>query len=295
MQHLPNQTSADVATVDRTTADRTTALVEQHLDLVHHVVFQVAARLPRHVDRDELSRAGALGLVEAARRFDAGRGVPFSGYATQRIRGAILDAVRATDWAPRSVREIARRLERVEQQLAFQLGRVPSVAETAAALDVSRDDLDRLRDDVFRSLVLTLDAPGGTDDGASAVETMADESTPEPCEELERRELHAFVRDAVAMLPERHRAVVVGSFLDERSSDDLARYLGVTVSRVSQMRTEAMEMMRQGIEAQFVEHGDASPAPSGIVARRRDRYARAITAASTCADRITLPVDLRAA
>ena len=103
------------------------ALIEEHLPLVRHVVFQVAVHFPRHVDREELATAGALGLVEAARRYDESRGVPFDRFAAQRIRGAILDAVRAADWAPRSVRTLARKLEAVEQRLATELGRVPNV------------------------------------------------------------------------------------------------------------------------------------------------------------------------
>src|SRR5215218_2090654 len=102
-------------------------LIEDHLPLVRHVVFQVAVNFARHVDREELATAGALGLVEAARRYDETRGVPFDRFAAQRIRGAILDAVRAADWAPRSVRMLARKLEAVEQRLATQLGRVPSL------------------------------------------------------------------------------------------------------------------------------------------------------------------------
>lgn len=74
-------------------------MIEDNLPLVKHIVFQVAVHFPRHVDRDELARAGALGLVEAARRYDEDRGVPFERFAAQRIRGAILDAVRAADWA----------------------------------------------------------------------------------------------------------------------------------------------------------------------------------------------------
>ena len=115
----------DVATtppVQRTQAE-VTALVEEHLALVNHVVFQVAVHFPRHVDRDELARAGALGLVEAAKRYDESRGVPFNRFAAQRIRGAIIDGVRAADWAPRSVRALARRLDQVEQNLASRLFR----------------------------------------------------------------------------------------------------------------------------------------------------------------------------
>src|SRR5215207_10301471 len=130
--------------------------IEEHLPLVRHIVFQVAVHFPRHVDREELARAGALGLVEAARRYDEARGVPFDRFAAQRIRGAILDAVRAADWAPRSVRTLARKLEAVEQRLATELGRVPSVHETAEALGMKREELSRLQDRMFRSVVLAL-------------------------------------------------------------------------------------------------------------------------------------------
>ena len=244
-----------------------TALIEEHLPLVNHVVFQVAVHFPRHVDRDELARAGALGLVEAAKRYDEARGVPFNRFAAQRIRGAIIDGVRAADWAPRSVRALARRLDQVEQTLANQLGRVPSLGETAAALDISREELDRLRDRLFRSVVLAFDSlVGDTDDEElTLVDVLTDSSSVEPCEELESRELHAYLRDAVALLPERHRMVVVGYFIEEKTSQDLARFLGVTESRVSQMRTEALAMLRQGIEAQYVGE-DASrgaPGPGG--------------------------------
>ena len=101
-----------------TRAERPAALVEEHLPLVQHVVLQVAGHFPRHVDRQELARAGALGLVEAAQRFDPSAGVPFDRFAARRIRGAILDAVRAVDWAPRSVRALGRALEAAEQDLA---------------------------------------------------------------------------------------------------------------------------------------------------------------------------------
>ena len=96
-----------------TTVDLTdmNAMIEANLPLVKHIVLQVAVHFPRHVEREELARAGALGLVEAARRYDESRGVPFDRFAAQRIRGAILDAVRAADWAPRSVRTLARKLE----------------------------------------------------------------------------------------------------------------------------------------------------------------------------------------
>src|SRR5437660_2289341 len=113
------------------------ATIEQHLPLVQHVVFQVAVHFPRHVDREELARAGALGLIEAAHRYDPARGVPFERFAAQRIRGAILDAVRAADWAPRSLRNAARSVDTTRQRLANDLGRAPTLAEMAEALNTT--------------------------------------------------------------------------------------------------------------------------------------------------------------
>jgi RNA polymerase sigma factor FliA len=220
---------------------------------VRHIVFQVAVRFPRHVDREELARAGALGLVEAARRYDGARGVPFQRFAAQRIRGAILDAVRSADWAPRSVRSLARTLEQTNQQLASTLGRPPTLDEVAEALDTTPAQVARLQDRIHRSVVLALDhhlTDGGPDE-------------PQPSEALERRELHAYVRDAVRLLPERHKLVIIGYFLEGRSSGELARFLGITESRVSQLRSEALGLLRDAINAQF---GDA---PESMPARRR--------------------------
>ncbi len=263
--------------------------IEQHLPLVKHIVFQVAVHFPRHVDREDLARAGALGLVEAARRYDDERGVPFERFAAQRIRGAILDAVRAADWAPRSVRTLARRLEAAEQRLASQLGRVPSNAEMAEELGLTRAELDRLQDRMFRSVVLALEheVNDDSDEDLTLVDVLTDPSSVEPLEELEARELLGYLRDAVELLPERQRLVIVGYFLEGRTSQELARFLGVTESRISQLRSEALEMLREGIEVQYGT-GSAQPveAPVGRVARRKAGYAQAISSASPWRDRL---------
>ena len=270
-------------------------LIEQHLPLVKHIVFQVAVHFPRHVDRDELARAGALGLVEAARRFDESRGVPFDRFAAQRIRGAILDAVRAADWAPRSVRTLARRLEGVEQRLATELGRVPSSVEMAEALGMTRDELARLQDRLFRSVVLALEheVSDSTEEDLTLIDVLCDRSAVEPLEELETRELHAYLRDAVHLLPERHRLVIVGYFLEGRTSQELARFLGVTESRVSQLRSEALAMLKEGIEAQYAGPVTDPEQSIGRVARRKATYAAAIADASPWQNRIS-PTAVRA-
>lgn len=266
-----------------------TKRIEEHLPLVKHIVFQVAVHFPRHVDRDDLARAGALGLVEAARRYDESRGVPFDRFVAQRIRGAILDAVRSADWAPRSVRTLARKLESVEQRLASELGRVPGSKEMADALGMTPKELSRLQDRMFRSVVLALEheVNDDSDEDLTLVDVLRDRGAVEPLEELETRELHAYLRDAVELLPERQRLVIVGYFLEGRTSQELARFLGVTESRVSQLRSEALAMLKEGIEAQYA-NPVADPEPAtGRVARRKANYAAAIAEASAWRNRLT--------
>ena len=263
-----------------TTVDLTdmNAMIEANLPLVKHIVLQVAVHFPRHVEREELARAGALGLVEAARRYDESRGVPFDRFAAQRIRGAILDAVRAADWAPRSVRTLARKLEATEQRLASRLGRLPTTEEMAEALSMDTNDLARLRDRMFRSVVLALEheVSDDVDDDLTLVDVLVDHAAVEPSEELETRELHAYLRDAVALLPERQRLVILGYFLEGRTSQELARFLGVTESRISQIRSEAIQMLKEGIEAQYVANSHGDPSPRGRSARRKAAYVDAI-------------------
>ncbi len=263
--------------------------IDSYLPLVEQIVAQVAVNFPRHVDRGELVRAGVLGLVEAAHRYDDARGVPFDRFAALRIRGAILDAVRAADWAPRSVRALARRVDATEQELANRLSRMPSPEELADATGTSVQELRGLRDRVFRSVVLTLDYRAGADDPDMTLgDMLSDRTAPEPDEELETRELLSYLRDAVGLLPERHRIVVVGYFLEGRSSDELARLLGVTESRVSQLRSEALVMLREGIEAQYQpEPATPEQPPSGRVGRRKNAYASAIGSSSRWQDRLT--------
>jgi len=273
-----------------------TQLIEQNLPLVKHVVFQVAVHFPRHVDREELARAGALGLVEAARRYDEARGVPFERFAAQRIRGAILDAVRSADWAPRSVRNLARKMEQTEQQLATDLGRVPNIGEMAEALGMTKAELNRLQDRMFRSVVLALDHYVAEDDedDLTLVDVLVDRTSLEPAEELEQRELHAYLRDAVHLLPERHQIVITGYFLEGRTSQDLATFLGVTESRISQLRSEALAMLREGIEAQYLGPDAEVTEPVGRAARRKATYAASIATASgwkTRLDRIAMEGD----
>ena len=271
--------------VEIDTAASRVAAIEQYLPLVRHIVFQVAVHFPRHVDREELARAGTLGLVEAAQRYDESRGVPFQRFAAQRIRGAILDAVRAADWAPRSVRNLARNLESTNARLTTDLGRRPTSDEVAAAMSTTPEQLARLQDRIHRSVVLALDHHvADAEDDSTLGELLTDVVNPEPSEELEARELLAYLRDAISLLPERHGLVVIGYFLEDKSSAELARFLGITESRVSQLRTEALEMLRDGIEAQYKAD---RPVGTTRVQRRQATFAAALAGTSEWRDRLS--------
>ena len=265
-----------------------TQLIEETLPLVKHVMYQVSVRFPRHVDKEELARAGVLGLVQAAHRYDAGRGVAFQHYAAPRIRGAILDAVRSTDWAPRSVRRAGRSIEAASDKLANDLGRIPTPAELAAEVGMAPADLADLQHQLARTVVLGLEmvvAEVEGDDEEVLLKGVLPDPGRGPDEELVDRELHAYLRDAVDVLPERHRLVIKGYFFEGRTSEELAAELGVTVSRVSQLRTEAFGMIRDGIAAQYrdpqYDTDPGEPYRSKNATMRRGAYVSAIAAHRT--------------
>lgn len=250
------------------------------LPLVQYAVSDLTGRLPAHLDRDDLVSAGLLGLAQAARSWDPGRGVTFERYARVRIRGALLDELRSVDWATRSVRAGARLVQAAAERLSTSVGGTASSEQVARELGIPVAQVQRVLAEVDRAKVQHLDAL--VVDGEAPVTPAADD---EPAARLLHRELLGYLRDAVVALPERLRKVVVEYYFDERQMQDIAADLGVTESRVSQMRTEALNMLRQGIEAQY-EAGEPEPA-EGVVARRRAKYAAAIAEASAWEDRIS--------
>ena len=272
--------------------DDAKALVEANLPLVSHVVRAMCAYYPRHADRDELVQAGALGLVEAACRFDPARGVPFERWAAVRIRGAVVDAVRERDIAPRGLRTAAREVEEARSALEARLGRTPTTDQLAQHAGMTPQQVASLADRVHQSVVLSLDAPA-TGPSGEGTETLGagiiDQAQLQPVELLEKRELDAYVGDALACLPERLRTIVEGYFLHGRTSAELAEDLGVTESRVSQLRSEALELMRRGLKAQYGEPADrAEVAPaSPRAAQRAQAYAAAVAERSSFSMRLS--------
>lgn len=268
---------------DRARPSSPDELVRQHLPLVHHVVADMIARVPRHIPRDELTSAALFGLVQAARAYDPGRGVSFDRYARRRMQGALLDDLRSRDWASRGVRAQARKVRSVTDELTVTLGRLPTAVEAGAAAGLSASEVSRLNDDVHRATVLNYDSVFRDSEDCDALSA----AEADPGELILRRERRAYLRDAVAALPDRLRVVVVGCFFEERPMLDLARELGVTESRVSQMKAEALNLLREGLDATLETDGSGQPAPGlGRVARRKAAYFAAVAAGSSYRDRL---------
>ena len=276
-----DDTTRSATQVERPSDDE---LVRENLPLVGYLVAETASKLPGHVSRDDLTSAGMMALAQAARGFDPERGVPFARFATVRIRGAIIDELRGHDWASRSVRIKARQRASAEEELSARLGRHPSQRELAIELGVSVDELAAVEEDVHRSVVLSLQ--GFSD--AGTLEGMLPHQDPGPEDVLLHRERESYLVEAVAALPDRLRVVVQGYFFDERPMAELAAALGVTESRISQMRAEALTLLKDGMNAMLAPETLAPEArPDGCVARRKAAYYATIAASADYRARIS--------
>lgn len=219
-------------------------LVHQHLGLVAQAVASVSARYPRHVDRQELWNAGALGLVEAAHRFDPATGTPFAHYATMRIRGAIIDSTRSCDWASRSVRRRARELAQVREEMTRPDGRAPQDDALALALGITVDELGSIEARSAASTPLYLDHDTGIT-GPSLRDTISDPSPDaDPLAVLEEREMLGTLREAMHHIPGIHGEVIRRSYLDGELLQSIADDHGVTAARISQIRSEALAALQ---------------------------------------------------
>jgi RNA polymerase sigma factor FliA len=248
-------------------------LVRKNLPLVHYAVAEVAAKIPRHVSRDDLISAGMAGLAQAARNFDVERGISFDRYASTRIRGALLDELRSCDWASRSVRSRARQVQGAVEELQASLGRTPTNGEVAKHLNVEESTVEAVTEDVHRAVVLNYDSMV-VDGGAEEI-LPSDQRSPDAI--LIERERQSYLHDAIDALPERLRHVVEGYFFQERPMKELADELSVTESRVSQMRAEALMLLKDGMNSQLDPEiiVDESQSTQRI-ARRKQAYFDAI-------------------
>ena len=227
-------------TNDKAIRDR---LILTYAPLVKYVAGRLGSGLPAHVDEGDLVSYGLLGLIGAIERYDPGRDIKFETYAIARIKGAIIDELRALDWVPRSVRSRAREIERAIGELESKLGVAPTDEQIAQKLGITVGELEDSLTDISRSSIAALDelwSVSGDGDQVSLLDTIEDVSGPRPAEALDAAEMREALADAIARLPEREKLVVTLYYYEELTLREIGEVLGVTESRVSQLHTKAI-------------------------------------------------------
>ncbi len=217
-----------------------TELVRRHADLVRRIAHHLAARLPSSVDVDDLIQAGVIGLIEAARHYSGDRGASFETYAGIRIRGAMLDELRTTDWAPRSVHRRLREASEATREIEQRNGRDARESEIAERMGVSVREYQDIIHDAARCQVLSLDAGG--EDGDETFDSP--DPTGGPLDRLQHREFHDALATAIAELPERERLVMSLYYDDELNLREIGEVLDVSESRVCQIHGQALIRLR---------------------------------------------------
>jgi RNA polymerase sigma factor for flagellar operon FliA len=228
--------------------DARDTLLRENLSLVHHVARQLARGLAADANVDELVSAGTMGLMSALEAFDVGRGLAFSTFAVPRIRGAILDELRRQDHVPRSVRRKTRTIAAAREALTRTLGRTPGPSEVAAQLGVDAETLWRWQAEVDGAVHVPLDRSSADRDGAmpSPAELLGsgDEL---PDERLSREEDVARLRDAMLELKDQERTVLSLYYFEELRAREIAEVMGVSESRISQIRSKALSQLREAL------------------------------------------------
>lgn len=218
------------------------AMIMAHLGKVRYIADQIAAKLPPSVGRDDLYGAGVIGLIDAIERFDTSRGVAFTTFAEMRVRGAILDNLRSLDWASRSARRRAREVQAAYARIEQQQGRAAREEEVARLLNISLEELHQMLLEISSLTLIDLDEPSEKT-GLSLIETIRDEAET-PLEKLEEDEQRRLLAAAIEKLPERERQVIALYYVEELNMKEIGEVLGVTESRVSQLRTQAVIRLR---------------------------------------------------
>jgi RNA polymerase sigma factor for flagellar operon FliA len=228
-------------------------LIVAYSPLVKYVAGRLSSGLPQTVDTADLVSYGIFGLIDAIDKFDPSRGIKFETYAIARIKGAIIDELRAMDWVPRSVRARAREFEAAYITLENRMRRVPSDAEIAQEMGVTPRDLQSILTRLSYTSIISFEEiwSGGTDhdDRADPLSSIADDSAEDPVSIFETAELKDILASAIERLPEREKTVVALYYYEGLTLKEIGAVLGVTESRVSQMHTKAVLRLRARLHA----------------------------------------------
>jgi RNA polymerase sigma factor for flagellar operon FliA len=221
-------------------------LILAHMPLAKYLVKRMAAHLPPHLDEEELMSAAVMGLITSAERFDPARGIQFKTFAEQRIKGMLLDELRAQDWLSRSVRTKYKRLEREFAALRQKLGRDPSGEEIATEMGLGLNQYHRLLEEVHTFSIVSLNESWEDEEGSSGslMDTVPDKNAINPHAQMQSRELVEALGQSIDSLPEKERMVVTLYYYEELNLKEIGAVLGLTESRASQLHSQAVVRLR---------------------------------------------------
>ncbi|MBF0400884.1 MAG: FliA/WhiG family RNA polymerase sigma factor [Magnetococcales bacterium] len=221
-------------------------LILKYAPMVKYIASRIATKLPQSVDMDDLVQVGILGLMDAISKFDPQRGIKFQTYADFRVRGAILDELRAVDWVPRAVRQVASQIQDIYFRLESVLGHPADDADVAAHMGVSLTEFYQHLDAVRGISILSFDdlRPSLDDEEWDAMDLMADPNWVDPVDAIGLQELRMAISQAIQDLPEKERLVVTLYYFEELTMNEIGEVLGLTESRISQLHSKAALRMR---------------------------------------------------
>jgi RNA polymerase sigma factor for flagellar operon FliA len=221
-------------------------LILEHMSLVRYLVGRISPQLPHHLDKQDLMSAAMIGLINAADRFDPGRGVMFKTFAEQHIRGTIIDELRSHDVLSRSMREKYKRLERHLVILEHQLGRNPTSEEVASSLEISLEEYFGLLDDVRVLSFISLDDSWDDNDGNSLclADVLSESEAKSPQQQVMAMQLAEALGQAIETLPKKERLSVTLYYNEDLNLREIGEALGLTESRISQLLSQAMVRLR---------------------------------------------------
>ncbi len=219
-------------------------LMERYLSIVKYNAERISAKLPDEVENDDLVSAGIFGLMDAIEAFDLERGVKFETYCAPRVRGAILDELRAMDWVPRLVRNRAHKLDQATRQLEAELGRKPNEEELAGRLDLPRPQFDKLLRDATAVSLVSLSRKYYESDSSRDVceiDILEDKRGRDPVKEVQKRDLKALITRG---LTRAERLILVLYYYEEMTMKEIGATLDLSESRVSQMHSSILSRLK---------------------------------------------------
>ena len=223
-------------------------LLLEYANLVKYIAQRIAINLPASVDRDDLMSAGILGLVKAVETFEPERGFKFETYAGHKIRGAILDELRALDWVPRSVRQKSRELQRVFAKLENELGRMPYDDEVCESLNITLKEYEDMLSEVTPTTIVSLEEAMPDRDADSkeirVIDTIEDTGSLNPLREMSFAEVKNILKDTIANLPEKEKLVIALYHYEELTLKEIGVVLNISESRVSQIHSKVILRLR---------------------------------------------------